>query len=115
MTSKQKKYTEADLTAARMQGREEAKEHLQERINMVCTANHLLLLEVLRIDWTDPVNGVVIPMPYCEKIVKKLKKVAPGYAKRLQQYRNKSESIQAMVAVSKDKKNIADVLEDMKK
>jgi hypothetical protein len=82
---KKKTYTAKDIAVAREQGRKEAEEYLQRRINNVYITNHNLLVEILRLDWSKPVTGVIIPYAYVVKLIKKLrKKNMLGHAKRLE-------------------------------
>ena len=61
----QKTYTAEDLLAAklqgRLQGRKEAEEYLQRRIDNVCKTNYQLLVEIMWLDRTELVAGVFIP------------------------------------------------------
>lgn len=76
------------------EGRKEAEEYLQKRINRVCISNHQLLLEIFRLDWSEPVTGVLVPYKYAEKLVRKLRKNNMlGYAERLEEYIVKSNPI----------------------
>jgi len=74
MNHTQKTYTAEDMLAARLQGRKEAEDCLERRIENICRSNHQLLREIMRLDESEPVAGVVISYKLCEGIVKKLRR-----------------------------------------
>jgi len=89
----QKTYTAEDVLAARLQGRREAEEFLQARITQICNTNHQLLVEIMRLDKTEPVVGVMIPYKFAEKVIRKLRKKNANdwHAKQIKYYMNKSD------------------------
>ena len=93
-----KKYTEEDMKATwikgKIQGRKEAEEYLQARINQISITNRQLLLEIMRLDKIEPVNGICLTYRYAEKLVRVLrKKKMRGYANHLKSIINKSNQI----------------------
>ena len=90
----QKTYTAEDVLAARLRGRNEAEEFLQERIAQILITNHKLLIEILRLDAAQPVTGVMLPYTYAWKLHRKLQKnKLLGYARRLKSYIENSNPI----------------------
>lgn len=103
-----KTYTEWDILAARRQGKKEAEECLQKRINLIYITNHQLIVEILRLDYEMPVTGVLVPYKYATKLVRKLKKnKMRGYADRLQKFINQSNPI--------DVEKVMELLEEITK
>lgn len=89
-----KMYSAAELLAAKLQGKKEAEEFLQKRINFICITHHQLLVEIMRLDWETPVACVHVPYTYAEKLIRKLRKNKMyGYANRLQGFIDKSNPI----------------------
>ena len=62
------------MLAARLQGRNEAVEFLQARINKVCITNHQLLVEIFRLDLNEPVVAVSMPHKFAQMVIAKLRK-----------------------------------------
>jgi len=95
---KKKAYTAEDLRAARIrgiiQGRAEAEEYLQGRMNKICASNHQLLVEIMRLDLNEPVVAVSVPRKFAEGLVYKLRKrdKRDWQAKMLKFYMNKSDA-----------------------
>ena len=78
---------------ARLQGRKEAEEFLQARINWVCLTNHKLLVEIFRLDLSEPVVAVAIPYKFAAMVVHKLRKKNPKswHARMIKYYMNRSD------------------------
>jgi hypothetical protein len=85
-------------------GMKRAEEYLEKRIEKVIRANHNLLIEVFRLDWSAPVTGVLVPYAYCEKLCRKMRaKGMTGHASRLRFYMNRANPIdleEAMAIIS---------------
>lgn len=94
------------MLAAREQGKKDAEEFLQQRINNIYITNHNLLVEILRLDWCKPVTGVLVPYAYVEKLIRKLRKNKMfGYAKRLELFIKNSNPIEV--------EKVLDLLEEL--
>jgi len=89
----QKVYTADDLLAARLQGRKEAEEFLQARINRVSMTNHKLLIEIFRLDLNEPVVAVAMPYKFAQTIISKLRKrnKKDWHARMIKYYMNRSD------------------------
>ena len=74
MNHTQKTFTAEDVLAARLQGRNEAVEFLQARINKVCITNNQLLVEIFRLDLNEPVVAVSLPYKFAKMLIEKLRK-----------------------------------------
>ena len=89
----QKVYTAEDLLAARLQGRKEAMDFLQARINRVSITNHNLLTEIFRLDLNEPVVAVSMPHKFAQTIINKLRKrnKKDWHARMIKYYMNRSD------------------------
>ena len=93
----EKKYTIEELRAARLQGRiegrEDAERYLQDRISKVCRTIHHLFRELLRIDSSEPIAGVLLPRVFCESLVKKLREENPDdwHANQIKFHMNRAD------------------------
>ena len=78
---------------ARLQGRKEAEEFLQARINWVYITNHKLLVEIFRLDLNEPVVAVSMPHKFAAMVVHKLRKKNPKswHARMIKYYMNRSD------------------------
>lgn len=110
--SQPKTYTVEDMKAAwlrgKIQGRKEAEEFLQARINRVCITNHKLLVEIFRLDLNEPVVAVAIPYKFAQMCVHKLRKKNSKnwHARMIKYYMNRSDR-----AVFGNVENITEELE----
>ena len=93
--TKPKTYSLEDVLAARLQGRKEAEEFLQERINQIYLTNHQLLVEILRLDLNEPVVAVSIPYKFAQMVVDKLRKRnrKNWHARMIKYYMNRSDKM----------------------
>jgi hypothetical protein len=64
----------AAVRAAKVRGREEAIECLQDRISNTKNIISECVEIIFDLDKNEPIAGVVVPYSLCEKIIKKLKK-----------------------------------------
>ena len=89
----QKTYTAEDVLAARLQGRAEAEEFLQLRINNICKTHHQLLTEIFRLDLNEPVVAVSMPHKFAQMVIDKLRKenTKDWHAKMIQYYMRRSD------------------------
>jgi len=78
---------------ARLQGKKEAVEFLQARINKVCITNHKLLVEIFRLDLNEPVVAVSMPYKFAAMVVNKLRKKNSKnwHAKMIKYYMRRSD------------------------
>ncbi|HUS74298.1 MAG TPA: hypothetical protein VMY06_14655 [Sedimentisphaerales bacterium] len=89
----QKTYTVEDVLAARLQGRKEAEEYLQLRINNISKTHHQLLTEIFRLDLNEPVVAVSVPYKFAQMVIDKLRKRnrKDWHAKMIQYYMRRSD------------------------
>lgn len=57
----------------KIEGRQEAEDAFQTKINNIINTHTQLLKEILRMDKAEPVTGVMITIEFAESIIKKLK------------------------------------------
>jgi len=87
---------EPDLKATyihgKQEGRAEAAETFEKRINMIVKSQGKLYRELLRVDKAEPVAGVLIPYYFAETIIKLLrhKNKHSYHARMLRNFINKS-------------------------
>jgi len=88
-----KTYTAEDVLAARLQGRKEAEDFLQLRINNLCKTHHQLLVEIFRLDLNEPVVAVSMPHKFAQMVVDKLRKrnKKDWHARMIKYYMNRSD------------------------
>lgn len=74
MNHTQKTFTAKDVLAARLQGRKEAEEFLDRRIDLIARTHREMLIQIMNIDRMDPVTqaGVLIPYNFAHEIIKRL-------------------------------------------
>lgn len=98
MAKKNHRYSEQEVRKlveiARLQGRTEAEEYLERRIEKICATNNHLLAEIMRLDKKEAVSGVLIPYKFADKIVRKLRKSnrKDHHATMMKHYMNKSDA-----------------------
>jgi len=72
-----KTFTVEDMLNAklrgRIEGRAEAEQYLQKRVAHICVTNRQLLKEIMRLDMSEPVAGVLLPYRLCLEIIDKLR------------------------------------------
>ena len=79
----EKKYTIEQLRAARLEGliegrergRKDSEKFFAERISHIKRTIRHLFGELLSLDRTEPIGGVLLPRYLCEAVIKKLREV----------------------------------------
>ena len=92
-----KTFTVEDMLNAKLQGRiegrAEAEQYLQKRVTQICITNRQLLKEIMRLDMSEPVSGVLVPYKLCLEIAVKLQESNnyDWHARKIKSLMNKSD------------------------